>query len=198
MSVYVLLLAAGASHRFGAPKHLQHWQGRPLLTHMAERAEAVAPGRVRVVLGAHATKLRPLLSAQQVLINAQWQQGMGSSLAFGVSQLPSQARGVIVLLADQVAVSLDDLRALMPTGTSIEPRIVCAEYEGVRGAPAYFSNHFFSELAALRGDQGAKVLLTHPVARTVAMPSAAVDIDTVADFEHFQQQREIASATAND
>ena len=52
------------------------------------------------------------------------------------------------------------------------------------GAPAIFPRTSFRELAELRGDTGARALLRRNADRVVrvAMPSAAVDIDTPEDL----------------
>lgn len=207
MTCALLVLAAGESRRFGVqPKQAAQWRGEALLTHVARRAQQVAAGEVYLVLGAYADVLMPLAPPGcKILIHDNWQQGMGASLAYGVAQLPVETAAVVVLMADQIDVSVADMRKLIAVAErggneragEAAPRVACAQYEHTFGVPAYFSHHYFSALRALSGDRGAKHLLASLGATLVPMPSAAIDIDTPADFEQFSD-RETASAKAID
>ena len=85
MSLHVIVLAAGASTRFGSPKQLAQVHGRPLLQLAVARAVEVAGQAVTVVLGANAAELVPLLrhTGASVVINREWAEGMGSSVRAG-------------------------------------------------------------------------------------------------------------------
>jgi CTP:molybdopterin cytidylyltransferase MocA len=51
-------------------------------------------------------------SPASVIVNRNWEEGMGSSLRFGVASLPPGCAAVLVLLGDQVGVNADDLKRL--------------------------------------------------------------------------------------
>src|SRR4249919_1356843 len=104
-SLHILILAAGASTRLG----------RPLLHTMVSHAVAVAGHAVTVVVGAHAQELAMLLkhSPASVIVNRQWQEGIGASIRCGIAALPPACDAVLVMLADQVGVSSDDLKRLV-------------------------------------------------------------------------------------
>lgn len=55
------MLAAGGSRRLGRPKQLLKHRGRSLLLRAVEHAEHATPGRVVIVLGAHAPRLGVVL-----------------------------------------------------------------------------------------------------------------------------------------
>jgi molybdenum cofactor cytidylyltransferase len=141
---------------------------------------------VIVVLGAHAAQLAPLLkhSPGSVVVNQEWREGLGSSIRAAVARLPASCSGVLLLLADQAAVTADDLRRLAGTWRRQPHYIAAALYGGTCGAPAIFPRTSFRELAELRGDSGARALLRRNADRVVrvVMPSAAVDIDTPEDL----------------
>jgi molybdenum cofactor cytidylyltransferase len=66
-----------------------------------------------------------------------------------------------------------------------QPRqIIASRYGSVTGVPAIFPRWCFSDLAALRGDQGARVLIRRYADHVVrlAHPEAAVDIDYPEDL----------------
>jgi molybdenum cofactor cytidylyltransferase len=185
-ALHAIVLAAGASSRFGSPKQLIRLDGRPMLHAAVARAVEVAGQAVTVVLGANAAELAPLLrhSPASVIVNRDWSEGIGSSIRTGVTRLPSSCDGVLIMLADQPAVTADDLRRLVETWRRQQDFIVAAFYESTTGVPAIFPRTMFSSLIELRGDQGARALIHRHRDRVVRVPvaSAAIDIDTPEDL----------------
>lgn len=141
---------------------------------------------ITVVLGAHAERLEPLVRAAacSVAFNPDHAQGMASSIRVGLAQAPFDARGVLIALADQVAVTAEDLRQLVARWEQQPDRIVAAQYAGTIGVPAIFPSDLFRELAELQGDRGARVVLMRHPERVISvpMPAAAQDVDTLADL----------------
>jgi molybdenum cofactor cytidylyltransferase len=184
--LHVVVLAAGEASRFGSPKQLVRINGRPLLHAVISRGVEVGGHSVIAVLGAYAAELAPLLrhTPATVVVNRQWSEGMGSSIRAGIGALPGTAEAVLILLADQPSVTGEDLRRLVGTWRRQPSQIVAAQYGTTTGAPAIFPRWCFPELGALRGDQGARILLRRHAERVVRVPmaSAAVDIDTPEDL----------------
>lgn len=185
-SLHVLVLAAGASTRLGQPKQLVKLGGRPALHRVVANAASLAGSAVTVVVGSRAREMTRLLahSPASVIVNRHWEEGMGSSLRFGVAALPPACDAVLVLLGDQVGVTADDLKRLAGAWGGEESRIAASMYDGRVGVPAIFPRICFPELAELRGDQGARLILErnhYRVART-PMPNAAIDLDTPEDL----------------
>ena len=194
--IQTLILAAGESRRFDGCKQLALFKGQALLSRVVELAESVTPGAVHLVLGANAERIRSELHALfkrsgiSSHYHPQWSEGMGSSVAAGMVSLPEGADAVLVLLVDQVKVSAEDLRAMTAAWCSTphslrEARIVCANYGGTLGVPALFPAQYFTELAQLSGDRGAKKIISRYASNTLALPmaSAKIDIDTVAQLD---------------
>jgi molybdenum cofactor cytidylyltransferase len=182
-----VLLAAGSSSRFGSPKQLAAVGGRPMLVRVLDALlELEGRDAIAVVLGANADRLGPLVRHESVnvVLNPDYAQGMAGSIRAGLAAAPADSRGVLIALADQVAVTSDDLRQLVICWQQRPDRIVAAQYTGTTGAPAIFPSELFGELAALQGDRGARALLSLHADRVVAvpMPSAALDVDTPADL----------------
>jgi molybdenum cofactor cytidylyltransferase len=149
----------------------------------------VAGGAVIVVLGARAAELAPLLghSPASIVINRDWREGIGSSIRAGVSRLPATCSGVMLMLADQAAVTAGDLQRLVSAWKRQPEYVAAALYSGTVGVPAIFPRSRFSELTELRGDSGARKLLQRNPDRVVRVPmeSAALDIDTPEDLLSF-------------
>lgn len=185
-SLHVLVLAAGASTRLGQPKQLVKLGGRPALHIVVSNAVAVAGNAVTVVLGAQAREMTHLLahSPASVVVNRHWQEGMGSSLRFGIAALPPACDAVLVLLGDQVGVTADDLKRLASAWRGEESMIAASVYDQHVGVPAIFPRLCFSELAELRGDHGARGVLERNNYRLVRVPmvNAAIDLDTPRDL----------------
>jgi molybdenum cofactor cytidylyltransferase len=184
--LYAIVLAAGASTRFGSAKQLVRLAGRPLLHTVVTRASEVTGNALIVVLGSGAAQLAPLLkhSPGSVVINQEWREGLASSIRAGVARLPAACSAVMLLLADQAAVTAEDLKRLAGSWRKQPQHMAAALYSGSCGAPAIFPRSSFRSLSELRGDTGARALLVRNPDRVVRvpMPSAAVDVDTPEDL----------------
>jgi molybdenum cofactor cytidylyltransferase len=191
--LHAIVLAAGASTRFGSAKQLVRVAGRPLLHSAVTRAVDVAGAAVIVVLGARAAELTPLLTHSQssVVINREWREGMASSIRAGVARLPASCTAVLLMLVDQAAVTTEDLNRLVSAWRRQPDYIAAARYGTTTGVPAIFPRSTFSDLQSLRGDVGARVLLQRNPDRVVRVPmaSAAIDIDTPEDLLKLSSER---------
>jgi molybdenum cofactor cytidylyltransferase len=205
--IHVVVLAAGASSRFGSTKQLVRVNGRPLMHTIVSRAVELAGHSVTVVLGAHAGELAPLLkhSPASVAVNRNWSEGIASSIREGLTHAPPTTDGVLIVLADQAAVTTEDLRRLAGAWRRNTASIAAAQYAGGVGVPAIFPRWCFRELNELRGDRGAQVLLQRHVDRLVRlpMPSAELDIDRPEDLLALEQmtqvkRRPVEDGTADD
>jgi molybdenum cofactor cytidylyltransferase len=185
-SLHAIVLAAGASTRFGSAKQLVRIGDRPLLSLIAGRVAEVVGQALLIVLGAQAAELTPLLrhSGGSTVINRDWREGLASSIRTGIGRLPPSCAGVMLVLADQACVTAEDLRRLAGAWRRQPLGVAAAQYGGTVGAPAIFPRHLFSELSDLRGDSGARVLLKRHADSLVKVPmtSAAFDLDTPDDL----------------
>ena len=170
--LYAVVLAAGASTRFGSAKQLVRVAGRPLLHTAVTRAAEVTGNALIVVLGSGAAQLAPLLkhTPGSVVINQEWREGLASSIRTGVARVPAACRAVMLLLADQAAVTADDLRRLAGSWRRQPQHIAAAHYGGACGAPAIFPRSSFRALTELRGDSGARLLLQRNPDRVGGVP----------------------------
>ncbi len=189
MKLAGLILAAGGATRFGAPKVLAPFHGKPLVQRGVQLLVPRCPAGVHVVVGASADGVRAALTAETVAFveNPDWESGLSTSLVRGVAALPAEANAVLILLCDQPAVTGDDLDALV-AAWRIEPALIAAAgFSDRLGPPVIIPRSVWPQLAALRGDQGARSLLEwHAEHTTVPMPHAAFDVDTPEDLARLE------------
>jgi len=154
-----ILLAAGASQRFGADK----------LTHILPDGNLVAVRACRNLLAgtdAVLAVVRPggeALAAQlqaegaEVRVCADADQGMSASLVFGIRACP-EATGWLIALADMPWIAPMTIRKVADALRLGAPLAVPC-WQGRRGHPVGFSQVLGPDLAALSGDVGAKAVL---------------------------------------
>src|ERR1700741_3333556 len=84
-----VVLAAGSSSRMGTPKQLLHLDGRSLLQHVLDNVRHSDVRDIVVVLGASAEAIQREIDLHdvRVVLNENYQQGMGTSLKAGISAL---------------------------------------------------------------------------------------------------------------
>ena len=183
-----LLLAAGEGRRFGGCKQLAEIDGKPLVRCSVALLASVPGIDTYAVLGANRDAVLPLIADLATPIDSpHWQKGLGASIAAGTREIMSANRydGVLILLADQVAVTRDDLMKLVDDFDG--QNIVASAYSDCVGVPAIFPATQFDSLTDLDGDRGARQLIAQQIERvtTVDMPNAAIDLDSAEDLERF-------------
>ena len=189
--LHAIVLAAGASRRFGSPKQLASYRGETLVARSVRLVHEAGAGTVSVVLGYRAEAIRRALQRGRVppgrtstVKNARWRDGMGRSLACGVRSIDRHARAVLVCLTDQPLLEAKNLARLVLTWRANPRCIVASRYAGRVGVPAIFPRAHFAALKSLSGDRGAQVLLASMSdVLSVPMPRAAVDVDAPPDLE---------------
>jgi molybdenum cofactor cytidylyltransferase len=181
-----LLLASGASRRFGSNKLLADLAGRPVVRWSAE-ALAPAVDSLVVVVPFESATLRTALSglSARLVENPAADEGMASSIRAGVAALPRDVEAVVIALGDQPTIDPQGAGRVVaawraaPDGTLA----VTTAYADGRGHPTLFAAELFPALLALEGDRGAGELLESlgdAVATVDATGARPVDVDTPA------------------
>jgi molybdenum cofactor cytidylyltransferase len=185
-NVAAVILAAGRSSRMGGPnKLLETLHGKPLVRTVAEQALASRAKPVIVVTGHEADKVRAALNGLNVSFthNAEFADGIASSVKAGIAAVPAEADGAVICLGDMPLVDaglIDRLiDALAPDKGAL---IAVPAAEGRRGNPVLWSRRFFEELMTLEGDVGARHMIARHAEAVVEVEtdgqSAFLDIDT--------------------
>ena len=184
-NIAALVLAAGQSLRMGdANKLLLEVDGVPMLLRAVNAALASRVSSVTVVVGHETERAEALLAGRKVRIvrNADFAQGMSTSLRAGIQVLPPETEAVVVLLADMPSVTAAHVDHLIDAFDAKQPSIVVPQKDGRRGNPILWPREFFAAMQAVSGDQGARGLLeeNRQRIRNVEMDDDAIhaDIDT--------------------
>ncbi|HMO30852.1 MAG TPA: nucleotidyltransferase family protein [Enterovirga sp.] len=185
VTIAAIILAAGRGTRFGRePKMLAAFEGKPLVTRVAEAALESEAEPVIVVVGHEAQAVSAALAGLRVTIveNAHYREGLSTSLKAGFAALPEEAEAAAILLGDmpQIGTALLDwlLKAWRSSGF---PSALVPTFQGRRGHPAILSKDLAPAIARLTGDTGAGKLL-RPLADVVEIergdPAVSRDADT--------------------
>lgn len=191
--ITAILLAAGAARRFGAPKLLQHLDGKPVVRWSAEALHGAPVDEIIVVVPPSHEAIRRALSGLDVrfVVNPQPDDGMGASLARGIAAVGADTEAIVVALADEPMAGRSALEKVVERfreggeGT----RIVVPRFRGTRGHPVLFERSLFDELRSLTGDQGARAVTDRDPGRVAIVDVDAakpVDIDTPHDLERLR------------
>ncbi len=174
-----IILAAGESKRFGQPKQLLDWHGKPFVRQVAETALAAGLSPVVVVTGANAEQVEAVVQDLPVSVahNAAWHTGQSSSLRAGLRALQPPSLlldtspvsvgkkggwvgAAIFLLADQPQVTPTVLRALVERHSLDLSPIVVPQVHGQRANPVLFDQITFPDLMSLTGDVGGRAIFS--------------------------------------
>jgi molybdenum cofactor cytidylyltransferase len=189
--LHAAILAAGAGTRFGSLKQLVRIGGEPVLHQAVANASRVTGQSVTVVVGAHAAEVAAALRQRTVSIalNREWQEGISSSVRTAVHSAPPASSALLLVLADQVAITADDLKRLYVAWRRHPILISAALYAGGPGLPAIFPRWAYTDLLDLRGDRDPRLVLRRNIDRVVRvpMPNAGIDLDTPEDLLLLEQ-----------
>lgn len=178
-----IVLAAGASRRFGSQKLIANLRGKPVVRWSVEHVLEAQPDEVIVVVGRDGEAVGAALDglAVRVVRNARWADGMGSSLRAGIDAIRTYADSAMIALGDQPGVEARVIASLLNAQAEGSSAVVVPSYRGERGHPVIFSASIFPELLAIDGDRGARDVISRDPSRvTVVNFDAALpqDVDT--------------------
>jgi CTP:molybdopterin cytidylyltransferase MocA len=170
--ISAVVLAAGASTRFGEPKQ------RLLLPRVLERVRASAVGDVLVVLGAHEVE-----TDARAVHCPNWERGPGASLRCGFAALPAEAEAAVVVLADGPELDPRAVDRVIEAWRRSGAGVVAATYGGVRLHPVLIARSAWRSIR----DEGARALDAELVPCDDLTPPG--DVDVPADLEQLEQRR---------
>lgn len=176
--IAAVILAAGASTRFGSAKQLARVGERTMLEVVVDVARAA--------------ELDPILAVVQPglavppdvvpVVNDDPDAGLSRSLQLGIHAVPGDVSAAVVLLGDQPTLDPDLVRRLVAARGSAPA--VATETDGLRMPPVVLERGAFALADALEGDEGLRGLLRSGSVEIVGVPvgSSIPDVDTPEDL----------------
>jgi len=141
--VWAVVLAAGASSRFGSPKQ------ELLLEPVLERVRRSDIDDALVVLGAHELEVTaPTVRCPE------WALGPGASLRCGLAALPPDAEAAVVVLGDGPDLDPAAIDRVIAAWRTSNAPVVAATYRGTRLHPVLLARQAWEGIP----DEGAKTL----------------------------------------
>lgn len=190
----ILIAAAGGSKRMTGIKQLLPFGDSTFIERTIQKAMALEPRNIAVILGAYSDKIAPVIQHYPVGLveNPQWEKGLGGSIATGVHYIEAQygyTEGLMVLLCDQPLLVQDSnfLEDFVAEWENTPDQIMATRYESKLGVPALFPAKFMVHLKNLKGDKGARELLNsgHFPVKSIDSRGIGIDIDTDEAYKRF-------------
>jgi len=184
--VAAIVLAAGQSRRTGKiNKLLAEIEGTPMVARVLTEVSASAASPIIVVTGHESDRVRVALQRDGMTFvqNADYADGLSTSLKVGLRAVPEDIDGVIVCLGDMPRVKATHIDRLIAAFNPLEGRAICVPtFTGKRGNPVLWGAQFLEEMQAVAGDVGARHLIGAHGELVAEVPidddGVLVDVDT--------------------
>jgi len=159
--IYAVVLAAGASSRYGTspPKQVE------LLPRVLEAVQQASLDGIVVVSGAHELAVPSVHCAD-------WERGPGASLRCGLAALPGEAEAAVVVLADGPELDPRAIDRVVASWRAAGGDVVAASYGGTRLHPVLLAKGAWDAIP----DEGARALPARFVPCDDLSPPGDVDI----------------------
>jgi molybdenum cofactor cytidylyltransferase len=170
--VAAIILAAGKSSRMGHNKMLADFRGEPMIRATVQNVLASSVDEVVVVTGHQSDAVQSALAGLVVRFvhNPQFANGLATSLKAGIESVTADA--AIICLGDMPLVTANTIDRLIAAFNPAENRtIVVPTHNGAFGNPVLWGAEHFATLSSLKGDRGARNLISR-------LKSDAVEIET--------------------
>jgi len=191
----MIILAAGRSKRLGVIKQNLPWKNTTLLGHVIEQGLASDIDEVFVVVGANAKSILNKIYSYDITIirNGNWQQGMGSSIAYAIHNISEKTLNfdaTLIALADQPLIESKHYNKLIYSLYEYNKTIIATQIDGRAGVPAIFDSKHFNSLSKLNKDYGARNILSakSEEVKTIDIGNKIADIDTIQTYELLYKQ----------
>ena len=193
MRIGAVVLAAGASTRFGSPKALAELDGRPILEHVLDAIREAGIDEIVVVLGHAADEIEDGIEwLDERIVRNPDPRELSSSLQIGLDAMGDAEPAVqaaLLVLGDQPRTRPAVIRALIAAARTSTLSVITPNYADGGGAnPILLRREAFDLVDETSGDRGLGPVLEARPELVLEVPVAGTnpDIDTPDDLEALQ------------
>lgn len=183
-----ILLAAGESRRMGMFKQLLDYGGKTFVECCVDNLLASRVGEVVVVTGHRDADVRRALGDRNIrfAFNADYKEGMSSSLKRGALALNEDTEALLIALADQPQITSPIINHVISVYESTKPLIVVPTYDGRNGHPVIISARLKADILGVDPEVGLRQVVHANQQDVVYAPvdsqSVLVDFDYPEDY----------------
>ena len=180
MQIAGVILAAGASTRFGSPKMQARIGGRTMLESVIETARLAGLDPIMAVVPPGIAVPPDVVP----VVNQEPAAGLSRSLRMGIAALPDEIDAVVILLGDQPTMSVAAIRAVIDAAARGRP-IAATRAGGLLAPPVLLMRRAFGLALEANGDEGLRSMLRASSELVTAIEAGEhpPDVDTPADLE---------------
>jgi molybdenum cofactor cytidylyltransferase len=195
--IAAIVLAAGFSSRMGVFKPLLAFGERTVLGHVVTNLREAGVRRIHVVTGHQAELLARELAVLGVTAvhNANFAQGMFTSVRAGVASLPEGTEGFLLLPVDIPLVRASTIRRVLGGAAAAGAPIVHPTFRGERGHPPFIGRALFGEILESDGEGGLRAILSRHAHEAASV--AVFDRGCLLDMDCPEDYRRLAAALAH-
>jgi molybdenum cofactor cytidylyltransferase len=193
-NIAVLILAAGKSSRMNSIKQLEKINNKTLLDITVDKVSNLFSKNIFCVLGANYDKIKQEITSKNIefISNKNFKNGLSSSIVSGINYFNENKlnfEGIFILLADQPAIEVTYLKAMLALFKKNNNTIIASNYGNKLGVPAIFPEEYFTDLLLIKGDKGAKEFINKRGSEVLCPKSTTnfFDIDTKRDLQLFKK-----------
>ena len=190
-----VILAAGKSERFGAPKVLQHFNGKPFLAGILDTLRKSGIRENYLILGFNAEKMiasLPEIEDLHLVINKNFEDGQFSSLQTGISNCKKKYFGLLICLIDQPHLKSETFRNIVKKVWSNSEKIIIPVFNNRGGHPVYIPESIFPEIVKNSSKKSLREVFSNHqdliLRIAVEDPGILEDIDTPADLNRLENR----------
>ncbi len=163
MNTGCILMAAGASTRFGGNKLLAPFCGVPLYKLALGAIPSALLSGVAVVSGADEILSAAVQQGFTPVVNRLPEEGVSRSIRLGIQSFSTPPDALLFMVADQPCLKQSTVEGLLVFSSEQPDKIVRLRCAGKAGNPVIFPSALFFELLTLKGDHGGSaVMKKHP------------------------------------
>lgn len=196
--ICLIILAAGASKRFGRNKLLEKMGCSTIIERVVRSAVLSKADEVIVVLGYESEKIRDAVKnfGCKLVLNQDYEKGQSYSVKAGVKLVKDYAEAVIILPGDVALITPKPINMIIEEYRNCRSPIVVASHQGRLGHPILFNRSLLEEIMEINEEtMGLKAVVNRhkDSVRKVETCSKEVliDIDTEEDLKRALQEEEM-------